>query len=377
MPQKSSDHIPLIDLRAQYQSIKPAIDEAIQRVLDRGQFILGPEVEALEQEVAAYCGTKHAVAVASGTDALELSLRACGIGSGDEVVTTAFSFFAAAEAIIIVGATPVFVDIDPTTFNLDPAALESVITSRTKALIPVHLYGHPCEMERVMAVANSQHLRVIEDCAQAIGAQYRSKRVGSFGDAGALSFYPSKNLGGYGDGGMVVTNDASVAEQVRLLRVHGSRERYHHVAVGTNSRLDELQAAILRVKLRSLDQWNTARRQHAARYAQAFRQSAAQGIVLPTEQPDCTHVYHLYSIRLRERDRLARTLAQQGIATQVAYPSPLPAQPALRSWVTKTQRFPNAEAAAREVLALPMYPELTAETIQCVVDRVVHALTSQ
>ena len=363
--------IPLIDLKAQYRAIKPEIDRAIQRVLNRGQFILGREVEALERELAAYCGTTYAVGVASGTDALELSLRACGVGPGDEVLTTAFSFFATAEAIVAVGAAPVFVDIEPSTCNLDPDELASRVTSKTKAIIPVHLFGHPCDLVPVLRLARTRRLAVIEDCAQAIGARYRGKRVGSFGTAGALSFYPSKNLGGYGDGGMVVTNDPRVAQQVRLLRVHGSRARYRHTALGTNSRLDELQAAILRAKLPYLDRWNRARRRHAARYAAAFRRCRVDGIVLPRERPGCEHVYHLYSVRLRQRDRVQRALEKQGIATQVAYPSTLPSQPALAPY--RSGRFPRAEQAARQVLALPMYPELTPPLIERVVRAVARA----
>jgi len=362
--------IPLIDLRAQYQSIKPEVDAAVQRVLDSGQFILGPEVDALEREVAAYCGTSHAVGVASGTDALELSLRLCGIGPGDEVITTAFSFFATAEAILAVGAVPVFVDIDRSTYALDPARLSSAVSPRTKAVLPVHLFGHPCDMGAIMAFARQHQFKVVEDCAQAIGASYRGQQVGSFGDAGAFSFYPTKNLGGYGDGGMVVTNDASIAEQARLLRAHGSRERYHHVAVGTNSRLDELQAAILRVKLLYLDRWNDARRRHADAYAEQFRQRRLEAIALPKELPGCRHVYHLYAIRTAHRERLIAALAKQGIATQVAYPAPLPRQPALAALPQRDAPYPAAEEISREILALPMYPELAPQHIKRVVEQI-------
>lgn len=364
--------IPLVDLQAQYQSIKAEIDTAVLRVLESGQYILGPEVEALEREVAVYCGTRHAVGVASGTDALELSLRACGIGPGAEVITTAFSFFATAEAILLAGATPVFVDIEPATYNLDPAVLANKITPRTKAILPVHLYGHPCAMDRIMEFARAHGLRVIEDCAQAIGATFGGRCVGSFGEAGCLSFYPTKNLSGAGDGGMVVTNDAGVAEQVRLLRNHGSRERYHHVAVGCNSRLDELQAAILRVKLRHLDRWNQIRRAHAQRYASLFQQQKLSEVILPRELPSATHVYHLYTIRLPRRDEIQRALAQQGIATQVAYPKPLPAQSALRG-VANDQSAPQATTVSREVLALPIYPELTNEMASAVVNQIASA----
>ncbi len=369
--------IPLIDLCAQYRSIKTEIDAAIQHVLEQGQFILGPEVEALEQEIAAYCGTKYAVAVASGTDALELSLRACGIGSGDEVITTAYSFFATAEAIIAVGATPIFVDIELATYNLDPDAMTANITPRTKAILPVHLYGHPCAMDRVMAIAKEHRLTVIEDCAQAIGATFQGQRVGSFGDAGAISFFPSKNLGGYGDGGMVVSNNANIAEQIRLLRAHGSRTKYYHTALGTNSRLDELQAAILRVKLHHLDAWNEARRQHASRYTALFSSAGLTHIACPQANAYCTHVYHLYTIRTKMRERIREALSKQGIASQVAYPSTLLAQPALKPWVSGAQPCPRAEDASQEVLSLPMYPELTHQMIERIVKHVVQALVHQ
>jgi dTDP-4-amino-4,6-dideoxygalactose transaminase len=359
--------IPLVDLRAQYDAIRPEIDRAIHAVLERGQFILGPEGEALEREVAAYCGTTHAVAVASGTDALELALRACGIGPGDEVLTTAYSFVAPAEAILAAGAVPVFVDIEQATFTLDPAAIAAHVTPHTKAIVPVHLYGHPCEMEELLRLAPTHGLSVIEDCAQAIGARDRGQRVGSFGRAAALSFYPSKNLGALGDGGMVLTNDPAVAEQVRLLRDHGSRERYHHVVIGTNSRLDELQAAVLRVKLRYLDQWNAARRRLARGYEAAFRRHGLNHVGLPVERPGCEHVFHLYTIRAPKRDHAQAALAAEGIAAQVAYPSILPAQPALAAHRGRGGPWPHAEQAARAVLSLPMYPELSPEQLEQIV----------
>jgi len=370
----TTDAIPLIDLQAQYRTIKDEIDHAIRTVLERGQFILGPEVAALEREIAAYCGTMHAIAVASGTDALELSLRACGIGPGDEVITTAYSFFATAEAILAVGAAPVFVDIEPDAYTLDPDQLAAQVTPRTKAILPVHLYGHPCAMEPILQVARAHRLKIIEDCAQAIGARVGHKRVGSFAEAGCLSFYPSKNLGAYGDGGMVVTNDASLVEQIRLLRHHGSRDRYRHVAVGTNSRLDELQAAILRVKLRHLDAWNEVRRSHARTYAEAFRRHRLDSLILPRELPECVHVYHLYSVRTSQRERVMAALSEHGIGHQVAYPTTLPAQPALASHRASARTFPRAEAVAREILSLPMYPELTADLIEHVVIQVARAL---
>ncbi len=366
--------IPLVDLQAQYRSIKTEIDAAIQGVLDRGQFILGPEVEALEQEVAVACGTRYAVAVASGTDALELSLRACGITTGDEVITTAYSFFATAEAIVAVGATPVFVDIDPLTYNLDLRRLESHITPKTRALLPVHLYGHPCAMDQVMAIAKQHHLRVVEDCAQAIGARYRAQAVGAFGDAGALSFFPSKNLGGYGDGGMVVTSDPAIADQIRLLRTHGSQGKYWHVALGTNSRLDELQAAILRVKLRHLDRWNATRRHHATRYTEQLAKLSLPELVVPTVVPHAEHVYHQYTVRVTQRDQLKESLTQAGISAQVYYPSILPAQPALAPCVSRSRSYPEAEQACHQVLSLPMFPELSGETIDQIVRQIARAL---
>lgn len=367
-----TETIPLVDLRAQYQSIRAEIDAAMTRVVSSGQFILGPEGAALERELAGYCGTHEAVAVASGTDALELALRACGIGPGDEVITSAFSFFAPAEAIVTVGAIPVFVDIDPVTYALNPTEVEARLTPRTKALLPVHLYGHPCDMERLSAIARAHKLKMVEDCAQAIGARDHGVRVGSFGDAGCLSFYPSKNLGGYGDGGMVVTNDPELAERIRLLRTHGSRDRYHHLAIGKNSRLDELQAAILRVKLRYLEGWIEARRSHARLYTQTCSRYGLTEVVLPREQSECFHVYSLYTVRLHDRDRVQQALARDGIATQVAYPSTVPSQPALQPWITGAKGFPIASQAARDVLSLPLYPELTPQMIERVVSHLAH-----
>lgn len=367
--------IPLVDLRAQYRAVRPQIDRAIRRVIASGQFILGPEVAALEREFAAFCRTRHAVGVASGTDALELALRACGIGPGDEVLTAGYSFIAAAEAILAVGARPVFADIEPVSYAVDPAALAARITRRTAAIIPVHLFGHPCDMDAVGRVARRHGLAVIEDCAQVVGATFRGRPVGSFGDAAAFSFYPSKNLGGYGDGGIVVTSRSGLANRVRLLRAHGSRIQYRHDLLGRNSRLDELQAAVLRVKLRHLRRWNQARRRNARRYHEAFRRQGLYQVVLPQERPRCTHVYHLYCIRTPRRDRVRAALAKQGIATQVAYPSTLPQQPALRSVVSRADCCPVAERISREILALPMYPELTAAQISRIVRAVSTALS--
>jgi dTDP-4-amino-4,6-dideoxygalactose transaminase len=368
--------IPLVDLRAQYHQLKAEIDAAIAAVLERGQFVLGPEVEAFEGEMAAYGGTRHAIGVASGTDALELALRACGVGPRDEVITTALSFFATVEAIIAVGATPTFVDVEPVTYTVNPAHVAAKITPKTKALIPVHLYGHPCGMDQLLPLAKAHQLKVIEDCAQAIGAEWAGTRVGGFGDAGCLSFYPTKNLAGYGDGGMVVTNDDAVAERIRVLRVHGSRQRYTHELIGKNSRLDELQAAVLRVKLRHLEAWTEARRRHAERYTRAFHAAGAQQITLPRERPGYRHVYHLYAIRLPHRDQVQELLAKHKIESQVCYPSTLPAQPALKPWAI-AGRFPIAEAVTSDILALPMYPELTPPLIDEVVHTVLEGVRSR
>jgi len=357
----------LVDLQAQYRRLKPEIDAAIQRVLDRAEFILGPEVKALERELAAYCQTAHAVAVASGTDALELALRACRVGPGNEVITSAFSFFASAETIATLGVRPVFVDIDPVTYTIDPALIERAVTTRTKAIVPVHLFGHPCDMDAILPIARAHRLKIIEDCAQAIGASVGQRRVGSFGDAGALSFYPSKNLGAYGDGGMVVTTDASIAERVRLLRYHGSRDRVIHETIATNSRLDELQAAILRVKLPYLEAWIQARRRHAQTYRRLLVQAGLDELIVPQERPGARHVFHLLVIRCPKRDALYERLVNQGVGVQIHYSLALPFEPAFASLGYKPGQFPAAERVAREVLSLPLYPELAPELIETVV----------
>lgn len=368
--------IPLVDLCAQYHSLQGEIDRAIHSVLERGQFILGPEVEALEREVAAYCGVGYAVAVASGTDALEFALRACGIGRGDEVITTAYSFFATAEAILAVGASPVFVDIELSTYTLDPGQLATKLSPRTKAVLPVHLFGHPCDMPAIQEFTRRHQLSVIEDCAQAIGARFHGQRVGSFGRAAALSFYPSKNLGAYGDGGMVLTSEATIAETIRLLRDHGSRTKYHHETTGRNSRLDELQAAVLRVKLRHLDRWNQARRQLAQRYNELMAAGHVEGLVGPQESPGCDHVYHLYTIRVARRDQVKDALERQGIAAPVYYPSILPNQPALAGSRTSHAMYPQAEEASKTVLSLPLYPELPVEHVERIVRTLAQAMKS-
>jgi dTDP-4-amino-4,6-dideoxygalactose transaminase len=352
--------IPLVDLRAQYNSMKDEIDAAIQIVIQNGQFILGPEVKAFEDEMAAYCGTKFAVGVASGTDALHLALLACGIKSGDEVITSPFTFIATAESIARCGAKPVFVDIDPRTYNIDSAQIESKITPKTKAILPVHLYGQPAAMESILEMSKKHKLKVIEDCAQALGAEYKSVKVGSMGNAGCLSFFPAKNLGGYGDGGMVVTNDPKIAETVRILRVHGARATYQHFMHGFNSRLDALQAAILRVKLKYLDKWNASRRGKALLYDRLLSQ--VDGIEPPYVEKHVKSSCNYYTIRLKDsrlnRDELRKHLESKGIQSMVYYPLSLHLQEVYRYLGHKLGDFPQSEQAQVQVLSLPMYPEL-------------------
>ncbi len=357
--------IPILDLKRQYQSIKTEIDSAIARVIESGQFILGPEVEAFEREVAQYLRAKHAIGVASGTDALWLALKAAGVGPGDRVIVPSFTFFATAGAVVNVGATPVFADIDPRTFNLEPQYVQNLLESdvqlqdQAKAIIPVHLYGQPAEMDALLEIARRYELIVIEDAAQAIGAQYKDRSVGTLGHLGCFSFFPTKNLGAYGDGGLVVTNDDALAERVRMLRVHGSKPKYYHHIVGTNSRLDALQAAILRVKLTHLDEWTRARQKIAAQYDQALSQ--LEGLAVPYKAPDRTHIYHQYTVRVSDgrRDVLQKHLKEHGISTEIYYPLPLHLQPCFGHLGYKEGQLPESERASREALSLPIFPELT------------------
>ncbi len=347
--------IPPFDLTRQYQVIKEEIDAAIAQVLQRGRFILGQEVEAFEREFAAACGVAHAVGVGSGTEALHLALRAAGIGPGDEVVTVSHTAVATVAAVELSGARPRLVDIDPQRYTMDPQQLEGAITPRTRAVIPVHLYGCPADLAPILEIAARRGLVVVEDCAQAHGAQYQGRPVGSWGQIAAFSFYPTKNLGAYGDGGAIVTHDAALARQARLLREYGWAERYVSHIRGTNSRLDELQAAILRVKLRHLESWNERRRQIARLYTEQLRDLP---LALPYDPPDGRHVYHLYVVRHPRRDALQAFLRQRDIATLVHYPQPVHLQPAYAELGYHAGSLPFSETAARQVLSLPMYPEL-------------------
>ena len=363
MPTRAAMTVPLLDLKAQYADIRRDVDDAVRRVMESARFIGGPEVAALEEEVARYSQCAHGVGCASGTDALLLSLRALGVGPGDEVVTSAYSFFASAGVVANVGATPVFVDIDPRTYNLDPPRLEAAVTPRTKAVIAVDLYGQCCDLAAVRSVCDKHHVWLIEDAAQAIGSEWEGKRAGSIADFGCFSFFPSKNLGGAGDGGMIVSQAPERADRARLLREHGARPKYHHTLVGTNSRLDALQAAILRVKLRHLDRWSEARARNAALYNQLFEGSR---VGRPFHDPRTRHIYNQYVVRLQKRDEVRQHLADRGIGSEIYYPVPLHVQKCFAMLGYKPGDMPNAEAAAQETLALPIYPELTEDQIRYV-----------
>ncbi len=357
--------IPLVDLNIQYCHIKPEIDAAIERVISQGNFILGGEVRTFEAEFADFCQARYAIGISSCTAALQLALRACGVGHGDEVITTPLTFIATTEAISHVGAQPVFVDIDSTTYNLDPHQIEAAITERTRAIVPVHLYGQPAEMDLILEIARRNNLFVIEDAAQAHGAEYKGRRVGTLGNVGCFSFYPGKNLGAYGDGGMVVTNDPDIADQVRLLRNHGRRDKYEHLIEGYSYRLDALQAAILSVKLRHLEHWTDCRRRHAHLYNSLLRDTS---VATPTEAATVRHVYHLYVVNnVEHRADVQQQLKAKGIASGVHYPIPLHLQPAYRRLGHQPGDFPNAEAASQYILSLPMYPELMDGQIDLVV----------
>jgi dTDP-4-amino-4,6-dideoxygalactose transaminase len=363
--------IPMVDLKIQYESIKDEINSAVLGVIQSTQFILGPQGKAFEEEVAAYHGVKHAVALASGTDALHLALLAAGIKRGDEVITTPFTFIATAEAVSYIGAVPVFVDIRHDTFNMDVAKAEAAITGKTRAILPVHLYGQPVEMDALTRIAKKHGIRVIEDCAQSFGAQFNGRKTGTFGDMGCFSFFPSKNLGAYGDGGMVITDDAALAERLLSLRNHGSRMRYYHDEIGFNSRLDEMQAAILRVKLRHIDDYNARRRTNATLYNKYL---LASGIQTPFEMNKAEHVYHQFTIRIKDRDRVKKALDAAKVSNMIYYPVPLHLQAAYKDLNMKPGSLPVTEHAADAVLSLPMYPELTEEQIKSIADAVKKAM---
>ncbi len=362
-PTKAAMQVPLLDLKAQYATIRQEVDDAVRRVMESCRFIGGPEVTALEEEVARYSQCAHGVGVASGTDALLLSLWALEIGPGDEVITSAYSFFASAGTIANNGATPVFVDIDPRTYNIDPLKIEAAITPRTKAIVPVSLYGQCCDLPAILEVARRHQLWVIEDAAQSIGSEWEGKRSGSLTDFGCFSFFPSKNLGGAGDGGMVVCQDPALAERVRLLKDHGAKPKYYHSLVGTNSRLDALQAAILRVKLKHLDRWSEGRARNAALYHALLEGSRAGR---PAKDPRTRHIYNQYVLRVPKRDELRHVMTDRGIGTEIYYPVPLHLQKCFAALGYREGDMPHAEAAARETIALPIYPELSEEQIRYV-----------
>ena len=369
--------VPALDLKAQYASIRDEIEPVVREVLESQYFILGPEVAGLEAEIAAYCGNAHGIGCASGSDALLLPLMAMGVGPGDEVITTPYTFFATGGAIWRTGARAVFVDIDPETYNIDPSKIADAVSKHTKAIIPVHLYGQTADMDAINVVAKKHGLAVLEDAAQAIGAAYQGKRTGTLGDAAAFSFYPSKNLGGFGDGGLVTTDDPVLAKSVARLRVHGMEPKYHHHEVGFNSRLDALQAAVLRVKLRHLDAWSEARRDVARRYDLLFQEQGKAGSVgLPKERPENHHVYNQYVIRVDAsvRDSLRTHLSAKRVGTEIYYPIPLHLQTCFAPLGYRAGDFPVSEAAAAETIALPMYPELSENSQRYVVETIAEFL---
>ncbi|NQU18508.1 MAG: DegT/DnrJ/EryC1/StrS family aminotransferase [Candidatus Saganbacteria bacterium] len=357
--------VPFFDLKRQIKRIRPEIDAAVKQVIDSGVFILGPQVAALEEECAKFCGTKFAVAVSSGTEAIHLALRACGIQPGDEVITSPFTFIATAEAIVYVGAKPVFVDIEEENFNIDPKKIEEKITPKTKAILPVHLYGKAADMESIKKIAKKYNLKIIEDCAQAIGAEQNKKKAGSFGDAGAFSFFPTKNLGCFGDGGMITTNDETIANETKILRTHGSRKKYHHNIIGYNSRLDALQAAILRVRLRHLKEWTKNRQKTASIYKKQIKT-----VTLPATNANEKHVWNQFTIKASNRDELLAKLQENKIGAMVYYPISLHLQEAFINLGYQKGDLPKSEKLQDQVLSLPIFPELTNEEIERVCETV-------
>ncbi|MEW6675086.1 MAG: DegT/DnrJ/EryC1/StrS family aminotransferase [Nitrospirota bacterium] len=349
----------MVDLKKQFKDIREEVIEVVTEILESSQYVLGPKVSEFEKKIADYHGVREAIGVASGTDALHLSIDALGISEGDEVITTPFTFFATVEAILYTGAAPVFVDIEPDTLNIDVSQIESKITEKIKAILPVHLFGHMADMERILDIAKRYGLKVIEDCAQSFGARLNDKKAGSFGDAGCFSFYPSKNLGGYGDGGMIILNDSMVADTIRKLRNHGSRGSYRHENVGFNSRLDEIQAGILLVKFKRIDEYNRKRRQNAALYNELL----SGKVKCPVEKNGAYHVFHQYTIMSERRDEIQKRLKENGVSSVIYYPVPLHMQDALKFLGYKEGAFPVAEKVARKVLSLPIYPELEESVI--------------
>ena len=366
--------IPIFDSKRQYAQIGEEAEKAVVEVMRSGCYILGPNVKALESELANYIGCKYTVALNSGTDALHIALRALDIGEGDEVITTAFTFVATAEAIGIVGAKPVFVDIDADTFNIDPKKIEEAITPKTKAIIPVHLYGQPCDMDMIMDIAKRHNLYVIEDCCQAIGAKFKGQMVGTFGDIGCYSFYPTKNLGGMGDGGLITVNSENLRNRIIALRNHGGAVRYYHDEIGVNSRLDEIQAAILRIKLNYIDEWNSSRRDHAKTYNELF--AGCSDIQTPKELDDTYCVYHQYTVKIPNRDNIHKMLQESGIGAMLYYPVPLHLQKVHAHLGWKKGDLPITEKNTEMVISLPMFPELTLEEQKTVASTLIKCIES-
>jgi dTDP-4-amino-4,6-dideoxygalactose transaminase len=362
--------VPMLDLSEQYQTLKNEILKAMEEIMASSRFIMGDNVKKLERNIAQYSNVGYGVGVASGSDALHLSLLGCGVKEGDEIITTAFTFFATAGAIARIGAVPVFVDIDPETFNMDSSGIEEVITEKTKAIIPVHLYGQATDMDPIIEMANKYDLFIIEDAAQAIGSEYKNKKVGQLGTTACYSFFPTKNLGAYGDGGMIVTDDEEIAEKMRVLRVHGSKPKYHHHVLGYNSRLDELQAAVLNVKFKYLDQWSEQRRERAEFYTDKINEKLLDNVQLPVIADSRKHIFHQYTIRVKKRDELQAYLKKNGVATMIYYPVPLHLQPVFANLGYQKGDLSETEKACEEVLSLPLYPELKEEQQEYVVEKI-------
>ncbi|MEK3857171.1 DegT/DnrJ/EryC1/StrS family aminotransferase [Cytobacillus sp. FSL H8-0458] len=362
--------VPMLDLSEQYQSLKKEILASLEDVMENTQFILGPNVKKLERDVADYSNVKFGVGVANGSDALHISLVACGVQPGDEVIVPSFTFFATAGAVARIGATPVFVDIDPLTFNIDPKKIKAAITDKTKAIIPVHLYGQMADMDEIMEIANQHNLSVVEDAAQAIGAEYKGKKPGELGTTCCFSFFPTKNLGGYGDGGMIVTNNEVLAEKMSVIRVHGSKPKYYHHVLGYNSRLDEMQAAILNVKLPHLNDWSKQRREKAEYYTELLNEKLGDKVKTPFIKEDNYHIFHQYTIRVEKRDELQQYLRENGVSTMVYYPKPLHLQPVFSELGYKEGDLPVTEKACEQALSLPMFPELKPEQQEYVVSKI-------